>query len=150
MRGQQPETDEIMPRIEFDFADLGRDEDQTMPFPSLNVNYVESESLSATLCPTKAFSEYFMESILSFVEALGHNVVMLHWDQELVLMQLLKAWMVFGRQRAHVRERLGQSTYLRGEEIEKLEAQQQSYAHTLGNEGAGLAAHRTQMEWCRT
>ena len=81
-----------------------------MPFPSLNVNYVESESLSATLCHTKAFSEYLMESILTFVEALSHNVVMLHWDQELVLMQLLKAWIVFGRQRAHLRERLGQST----------------------------------------
>ena len=57
MRGQQPETDEIMPRIEFDFADLGREEDHTMPFLSLNAVGVESESLSATLCPTKAFSE---------------------------------------------------------------------------------------------
>ena len=44
-------------------------------------------SLSATLCPTKAFSEYLVETILAFVEALGHNVVMLHSDQE----QLLKA-----------------------------------------------------------
>ena len=78
-----------------------------MSFPSLNVNYVESETLSATRCPTKAFIEYLMENILTFVEALGHNVVMLHWDQELVLMQLLKAWIVFGRQRAHLRERLG-------------------------------------------
>ena len=121
-----------------------------MPFPSLNAVDDESETLSATLCPTKAFSEYLTESILTFVEALGHNVVMLHWDQELVLMQLLKAWIVFGRQRAHLRERLGQSTHLRGEEIEKLEAQQQSYAHTLGNEGAGLAAHMTQMERCMT
>ena len=34
----------------------------------------------------------------------------------------------------------------RGEEIEKLKAQQQSYAHTLGNEGAGLAAHRTRWK----
>ena len=33
-----------------------------MPFLSLNVNYVESESWSATLCLTKAFSEYLTES----------------------------------------------------------------------------------------
>ena len=62
-----------------------------MPFPSLNAVYVESESLSATLCPTKASNEYLMESSLTFVEALGHNVVMLHSDQEPVLMQSLKA-----------------------------------------------------------
>ena len=37
------------------------------------------------LCPTKAFSEYLVEPILAFVEALGHNVVMLHSDQEPVL-----------------------------------------------------------------
>ena len=47
---------------------------------------------------------------MTFVETLGHNVVMLHSDREPVLMQLLKAWIVFGRQRAHLRERLGQST----------------------------------------
>ena len=62
-----------------------------MPIPSLNAVDVGSESLSATLCPPKAFSEYLMESILTFVEALGHNVVMLHSDQEPVLVQLLKA-----------------------------------------------------------
>ena len=41
-------------------------------------------------CPTKAFSEYLVETIFAFVEALGHNVVMLHSDQEPVLVQLLK------------------------------------------------------------
>ena len=71
LRVQQPGTDEAVPSIEFDFADLGREE-------------------AATLCPTKAFSEYLVETILAFVEALGHNVVMLHSDQEPVLVQLLK------------------------------------------------------------
>ena len=80
-----------MPRIEFDFADLGREEDQVLPVPSLNAVDVGSESLSATLCPTKAFSEYLVETISALVEALGHNVVMLHSDQEPVLVQLLKA-----------------------------------------------------------
>ena len=91
LRGQQPNTDEAVPRIEFDFADLGREEDQVLPFLSLNAVDVGSESLSATLCPTKAFSEYLVETILAFVEALGYNVVMLHSDQEPVLVQLLKA-----------------------------------------------------------
>ena len=90
LRRQQPETDEAVPRIEFDFADLGREEDQVLPIPSLNAVDVGSESLSATLCPTKALSEYLVETILAFVEALGHNVVMLHSDQEPVLVQLLK------------------------------------------------------------
>ena len=89
--GQQPDTDEAVPRIEFDFADLGREEDQVLPIPSLNAVDVGSESLSATLCPTKAFSEYLVETILAFVEALGDNAVMLHSDQEPVLVQLLKA-----------------------------------------------------------
>ena len=80
-----------MPRIEFDFADRGREEDQVLPIPFLNAVDVGSESLSATLCPTKAFREYLLETILAFVEALGHNVVMLHSDQEPVLVQLLKA-----------------------------------------------------------
>ena len=62
-----------------------------LPIPSLKAVDVGSESLSATLCPTKAFSEYLVETILAFVEALGHNVVMLHSDQEPVLVQLLKA-----------------------------------------------------------
>ena len=51
LRGQQPETDEVVPRIEFDFAELGREEDQVLPIPSLNAVDVGSESLSATLCP---------------------------------------------------------------------------------------------------
>ena len=46
-------------------------------FLPINVVDVGSEGLSATLCPTEAFSEY-----LVFVEALGHNVAMLHSDQE--------------------------------------------------------------------
>ena len=64
MRGQQPETDEAVSRIEFDSADLGREEDQAFAVD------VGSESLSATLCPTKAFSEYLVETILAFVEVL--------------------------------------------------------------------------------
>ena len=39
----------------------------------------------------KAFSGYLVETILAFVEALGHGVDMLHSDQEPVLVQLLKA-----------------------------------------------------------
>ena len=62
-----------------------------LPIPSLNAVDVGSESLSATVCPTKAFSEYLVETILAFVEALGHIVVMLHSDEELVLVQLLRA-----------------------------------------------------------
>ena len=62
-----------------------------LPISSLNAVDVGSESLSATPCPTKAFSQYLVETILAFVEALGHNVVMLHSDQELVLVQLLRA-----------------------------------------------------------
>ena len=91
LRGQQPETDEAVPRIEFDFAELGREDDQVLPIPSLNAVDVVSECLSATLCPTKAFSECLVETILAFVEALGHNMVMLHSDQEPVLVQLLRA-----------------------------------------------------------
>ena len=91
LRGQQPDTDEAVPTIEFDFTDLGREEDQVLPIPSLNAVDVGSESLSATPCPTKAFSEYLVETILAFVEAHGHNVVMLHADQEPVLVQLLEA-----------------------------------------------------------
>ena len=82
------ETDEAVPRIEFDFADLGREEDQVLPILSLNEVDVGSESLSATLCPTRAF---WWKPSWRFVEALGHNAVMLHSDQELVLVQLLKA-----------------------------------------------------------
>ena len=51
LRGPQPET-EAVPRIEFDFAELGREDDQVLPISSLNAVDVGSESLSATLCPT--------------------------------------------------------------------------------------------------
>ena len=34
LRRQQPETDEAVSRIEFDFAELGREEDQVLPVPS--------------------------------------------------------------------------------------------------------------------
>ena len=77
LRGHQPETDDAVPRIEFDFAELGREEDQVLPIHSLNAVDVGSESLSATPCPTTAFSEYLVETILAFVEPLGHNMVML-------------------------------------------------------------------------
>ena len=63
LRWQHPETGEAVPRIEFDFAELGREEDEVLPIPSLNAVDVGSESLSATLCPTKAFSEYLVETI---------------------------------------------------------------------------------------
>ena len=85
LREQQPETDEAVSRIEFDSAELEREEDQTLSTSSLNAFDDESESSTATLCSMKAFSEQ-----LAFVEVLGHNVVMLHSDQEPVLVQLLK------------------------------------------------------------
>ena len=90
LREQQSETDEAVPRIDFDFAELEREEDQALPIPSLNAVDVGSESLSATLCPTKAFREYLAETTLAFVEVLRHNVVMLHPNQEPVLVQLLR------------------------------------------------------------
>ena len=63
-----------------------------MPIPSLIAVDVGSESLSATICLTKAFSEYLVKTILAVVEALvGHNVVVLHSDQKPVLVQLLNA-----------------------------------------------------------
>ena len=62
-----------------------------LPIPSLKAVDVGSEGLSATLCPTKAFGEFLVETILAFVEAFGDNMVMLHSDQELVLVQLLRA-----------------------------------------------------------
>ena len=85
LRKQQPETDEAVSRIEFDSTELEREEDQTLPTSSLNAFDDGSESSTATLCFTKAFSEQ-----LAFVDVLGHNVVMLHSDQEPVLVQLLK------------------------------------------------------------
>ena len=85
LRDQQPETDEAVSRTEFDSAELEREEDRTLSTSSLNAFDDGSESSTATLCSTKAFSEE-----LAFVEVLRHNVVMLHPDQELVLVQLLK------------------------------------------------------------
>ena len=82
---QQPETDEAVSRIEFDSAELEREEDQPLPTSSLNASDDESESSTATLCSTTAFSEH-----LAFVEVLGHNVVMLHSDQEPELVHLSK------------------------------------------------------------
>ena len=84
-RQRQPETDEAASRVEFDSAELEREEDQTLSTSSLNVFDDGSESSTATLCFTKAFSEQ-----MAFVEVHGHNVVMLHADQELVLVQLSK------------------------------------------------------------
>ena len=40
--------------------------------------------------PRKTFSQYLVETIWAFVEALGHNVVMLYSDHEPLLVQLLK------------------------------------------------------------
>ena len=84
-REQQPETDEAVSRVELDSAELEQEEDQTLSTSSLNAFDDGSESSTATLCSTKAFSEH-----LAFVEVLGHNVMMLHSDQEPVLVQLLK------------------------------------------------------------
>ena len=91
MRVQQPDTNETVPRSEFDFADFGRKEGQVLPILSPNTVDVGSESLSATLCPTKAFSEYLVETIEVFVEALALNVVILHSDHEPLMVELLKA-----------------------------------------------------------
>ena len=98
-REQQAATDEAVPRIELDFAEL----DHSSPIPSLNAVNIGSESLSATLCPTRAFSEYLVEAILAFVEALRHNVVLLHSDQEPVLVQLLRTVQSRRTKRALVR-----------------------------------------------
>ena len=46
----------------------------------LNALDIGSECSSATLCPTTAFSEYVVETILAFVETLGHNADLLHSD----------------------------------------------------------------------
>ena len=77
-RKQQPETDEAASRVEFDFAELEREEDQTSSTSFLNAFDDGSESSTATLCSTKAFSEYLTETTVAFVEVLGHTVVMLH------------------------------------------------------------------------
>ena len=44
-----------------------------MSTPSLNAFDDGSESSTATLCSTKAFSEYLAETTLAFVEVLGHK-----------------------------------------------------------------------------
>ena len=61
-----------------------------MSTSSLNAFDDGSESSTATLCSTKTFSEYLTETTVACVEVLGHSVVMLHSDQEPVLVQLLK------------------------------------------------------------
>ena len=90
LREQHPETDEAVSRVEFDSAELEREEDQTLTTSSLNAFDDGSESSTATLCSTKAFSEYLTETTVAFVEVRGHNVVMLHSNQEPVSVQLLK------------------------------------------------------------
>ena len=65
LRKQQPETDEAVSRIEFDPAELEREEDQTSSTPSLNVFDDGSESSTATLCSTKAFTEYLTETTVA-------------------------------------------------------------------------------------
>ena len=61
-----------------------------MTTSSLNAFDDGSQSSTATLCSTKAFSEYLTETTLVFVEVLRHNAMVLHSDQEPVLVQLLK------------------------------------------------------------
>ena len=75
---EQPETDEAASRIQFDSAELKQEEDRTLSTSSLNMFDDGSESSTATLCSTKAFSEH-----LAFVEVHGHNVVMLHQTKNL-------------------------------------------------------------------
>ena len=82
---QHSETDEAVSRVEFDSAKLEREEDRTLSTSSLNAFDDGSESSTATLCFTKAFSEQ-----LAFVKVLRHKVMMLHSDQEPVLVQLSK------------------------------------------------------------
>ena len=98
LREQPPETDEAVSRIEFDSAELEREEDQTLSTSSLNASGDGSESSTATLCFTKAFSEQ-----LAFVEVPRHNVVMLHSDQEPLLVQLLETVQSRRFERASVR-----------------------------------------------
>ena len=68
---QQPETDEAVSRIEFDFAKFEREEDQTSSTSSLNALDDGSESSTAIMCSTKAFGEYLTETSVAFVEVLG-------------------------------------------------------------------------------
>ena len=78
-------------RIAARAADKPHLSEQVFPIPSLNTVDVGSGSLSATLSLTKADSGYRVETIMGFVEALGHNVIMLHSDREPVLVQVLRA-----------------------------------------------------------
>ena len=71
LREQQPETDEAVSRIEFDFAKFEREEDQTSSTCSLNAFDDGSESSTAILCSTEAFGEYLTETSVAFVEVLG-------------------------------------------------------------------------------
>ena len=54
----QPETDEAVLRIEFDSAELEREEDQTLSTSSLDASGDGPESSTAILCSTKTFSEH--------------------------------------------------------------------------------------------
>ena len=85
MRKQQPETDEAASRIEFDSTELEQEEYQTLSTSSLNAFDDGSDVSTATLCSTKAFSEYLTKTTVAFVEVLGHDAMVLH-----VLVQLLK------------------------------------------------------------
>ena len=70
LREQQPETDEAVSRIEFDFVKFKRGEDQTSSTSSLNTFDDGSESSTAILCSTEAFGEYLTETSVAFVEVL--------------------------------------------------------------------------------
>ena len=78
-----------MSRIDFDLAELAREEGQTLSTSSLTVFDDGSESSTPTFCSTKEFSEYLEETTLAFVD-LGHNAMVSHPNQDPVLMQLLK------------------------------------------------------------
>ena len=69
LREQPRETDEAVSRVEFDPAELEREEDQTLSTSSLNAFDDGSESSTATLCSTKAFSEP-----LAFVEVFSDTM----------------------------------------------------------------------------
>ena len=73
LREHQAVTDEAASRIDFDPAELER-EDQTLSTSSLNTFDDGSESSTATLCSTNALSEHLAETTLAFVEVLRHNV----------------------------------------------------------------------------
>ena len=87
LEGQQPETDEAVPRSSLTL----RNSDERRIKCCQSLLPTQSMLAPRAPCPTKAFSEYLVETILAFVEALGHNVVMLNSDQEPLLVHLLKA-----------------------------------------------------------